>query len=660
MFIGEWKDTNPEKKFLKGKPLKSHPFTKGFFCSKLSQRQDLIYHPARLKEPLLRNSKKGSNNFTTISLGKALELIANKVINIRNHYGSESILAAFNAGNSGLISRFGPLRFFGRLGAQITTGGICNEGGCAGLTNLFGTYSTTNPLQLINSETQLIVVWGSDLSSRNIHAYYLIKKAIKKDVLLIVIDSHITEIAREADYFIYTKPGTDHLLAQIIIKKIVIQEEYERLFLEKHVEDYQAVIKEVVNINEDYNLNLLEIKEEQIIEIVELLIKFKKHTIFNVGFGVQKDFYGGRILQSIALIQILLGNFGKPGSGLIYSQSDFNKRFSDPLLDYITQLPANLLKFNVNLIDLGSKLSSNQIKIMFIYNFNPASSLPNQNKLRKALKRKDLFIVVQELFLNETTKYADIVIPSKFDLESNDLITPYYVPGISINQAGPCPYPDCTSNFEFFQRLAENLNWNNDAEFFEDEEMVLQKCIQLLPSKIRADINNNGYHVLFKHDEIPFNNLIFPTQNNRIQLGNFQFFFGLDELEQRLNRERNEFLLITPSFKNYIHSQLGQIHPNYSGVFEKVYISPEDINKFNFIRGEKVIVSNKFGSQEFTVDESQSLKSGVVMIYSGCPLNSSNKTNVNILITDQPEELGFSGSYNSAIVKINKIKYEMK
>ncbi|MFX0057827.1 MAG: molybdopterin-dependent oxidoreductase [Candidatus Hodarchaeota archaeon] len=655
-FTGEWNYNKPEKKFIKAFPSKNHPFTRGFFCSKLNKRQDLIYHPARLKKPLLRNGEKGLNNFSAISLEKALDIIANKVVNFKNQYGSSSILATFNAGNYGLISRYAPLRFFGKLGAQITTGGICNEGGCAGLTGLFGTYSTTNPLQLINPATKLIVVWGSDLSNRNLHAYFLIKQAIKKGTLLVVIDSRLTDIAKKADHFIYTKPGTDHLLAHIIVKKLIIQKGYNSIFLEKHVDGYEYIINEAKKINYDRNLSLLEIDENQINEIIDLLIKFRNHTIFNVGCGVQKDYFGGKILQSIALIQILLGNFGKPGTGLIYSQSAFNRVFVGPLLDYITQFPFNSLNFNVNLIDLGSKLSSNEIKMVFIYNFNPASSLPNQNNLRKALKRKDLFIVVQEIFLNETTKYADIVIPSKFDLETNDLITPYYIAGLSINQAGSCPYPNCTSNFELFQLLAQKIDWINDPIFFENDESIVQNCLKLLPLKIQNDIKNLGYHLLFDPDDIPFQDLIFPTSNGRIQLENYQFFFGLDELEQRLNREVNEFLLITPSFKQYIHSQLGQINPKYLEVFEKVYLTQNDINKSNFKRGEKVIVSNEFGNGVFIVEESQSLKSGVVMIFSGCPLSSTNRTNVNILITDRSEELGFSGSYNSAVVKISKIK----
>ncbi|MEJ2279941.1 MAG: molybdopterin oxidoreductase family protein, partial [Candidatus Lokiarchaeota archaeon] len=72
-----------------------------------------------------------------------------------------------------------PLRFFNKLGATITTGGICNEAGVNALEQMFGLSSLTNPFQLINHQTKLIVVWGSNLPERNVHAYNLVKKALK-------------------------------------------------------------------------------------------------------------------------------------------------------------------------------------------------------------------------------------------------------------------------------------------------------------------------------------------------------------------------------------------------------------------------------------------------------------------------------------------------
>ena len=94
----------------------------------------------------------------------------------------------------------------------MTAGGICNEGGIAGLQTLFGTYSTTNPLQLAHSETKLIVIWGSNLSETNIHAYALVQRWRRHGAKVLVIDHIRTKIAEEADCFLQILPGDDFLL----------------------------------------------------------------------------------------------------------------------------------------------------------------------------------------------------------------------------------------------------------------------------------------------------------------------------------------------------------------------------------------------------------------------------------------------------------------
>ena len=655
VFTGEWDDNAQERKFFNAKPLKSHPFTNGFFCEKLFERESLIYHTKRLKHPLIRVGEKGINKFETISLNKVLRLITEKIKETILNFGTQSIIGTYNAGNNGLLSKLAPLRFFGKLGATITTGGICNEGGCAGLTELFGTYSTTNPLQLSNSNTHLIINWGSDVANRNIHTYYLIKKAIKQGARLISIDSRRTPNFEDSDQSIRLAPGMDHLLAQLILKTLIEKEVYDRDFLIKNTLDYENLLLEIDKIDIKQILSQLKIKFSEIKGLIDLIIEHKHHSILNIGYGVQKELFGGRIVQIIALIQILLGNIGKPGTGIIYSQSDFNKPFLDPLVNYITQKEFYKPLKEIKLIKLGKELSKEKHKMIFIYNFNPVSSLPNQNQLKKCLLRNDLFIVVQELFLTETTKYADIVIPSKFDVESEDLFAPYYIPGISINQAGPCPYDDCLTNYEFYQKLAFGMDWKKFTAFQEKDSEIVEKCLNLLPDIFRNNIKTNGFHILYEKDDIPYRNLLFPTTNGKIQLKNICFNFGIEHLSEKLQRHSDEFFLITPSYKYYLHSQLGQINNDFLKVFEKIYLNPIDIEKLKLKIGKKVKVSNDIGNAIYILEGFDSIKPGVALIYSGSPIGPPKNYNPNIFIPDKAEQLGFSGVYNSVIVKVEKI-----
>jgi anaerobic selenocysteine-containing dehydrogenase len=651
VYIRLWNDYAKELNFQRAKPQISHPFTRGFFCSKLNERKNLLYHPQRLKHCLIRVKKKGNNEFNSIKNTSAFEIIVKKIKEINNTYGSDAIVGAFNAGNCGLISRYAPLRFFKKLGATITTGGICNEGGCAGLTHLFGTYSITNPMQILNPETKLIVVWGSNISERNNHAYALIKEAQNKGVKLIVLDSQRTVIAKQADLFIPTIPGMDHIIALIISKYILQNRLYDSEFLDKYTDFDNDLYTKIVQLNEVEFIDSLGLNLEQIFHFINLLKKYQGHTIFNIGFGVQKDIKGGNIVQLIALIQILLGNISKPGTGIIYSQSDFIKETLKPLIKYITAISLKASVPQVSLINLGKELQKKQYKMIFIYNFNPLSSLPNLNLVRKSFTRNDLFVVVQELFLNETTKYADIVIPSKFDLESYDLITPYYIPGISMNQAGPCPYPNCLSNFEFYKSISEMMGWE-DSELREDDEAILNNCLNLLPTHFKKGLLSNGYNLLFNREDIPFKDKSFPTINNKINLSGLNINFGFDRVNQIRNRNKNTFFLITPPHEFHIHSQLGQINKNFSDSFKKVYISKEDMQSLDLEEGLKVLVSNQYGKGEFTVAISPSLSKGTALIYSGSPFDFKGRVNPNIYTSDIPEEMGASGAYNSAIIEI--------
>ena len=259
------------------------------------------------------------------------------------------------------------------------------------------------------------------------------------------------------------------------------------------------------------------------------------------------------------------------------------------------------------------------------------------------------------MFLNDTTKYADIVIPAKFDLESYDLISPFYIPSLSINIGGPCPYQNCMSNYEFFQRLAGVIGYDNSEIFQESEKEIFDNCIKMLPSYIQKEINSQGYYLLFNKDSVPFSNLKFPTSNTRIQAVGPHFEFGENELKRKLNRRKNEFLLISPSHFYFLHSQLGHLNFKYKDVFSKIFLRMEDINSLDLVLNSQVLVSNEFGSEIYTLAELSILKPGTALIYSGLASNLIGTPNVNYFTSDEPEELGLSGAYNSTLVKITKI-----
>ena len=648
VFIGEWDDEAEEKKLLRVIPSKGHIFTRGFSCSKFSKREELIYHPDRLKHALERVGPKGTNNFKEIEIGVAIKKISQKVSKVLDEFGPESIVGSYYAGNFGLISKLSPLRFFNSIGATTTTGGICNEAGSAALKQMFGFSSLTNPFQLINDHAKLIVVWGSNLSERNLHAYALVKQALENGVKLVVIDTRKHDLADKADIFLQPFPGTEFLVAKLLISQLIKSQEYDNEFITTHLENAPEIFKIIENLDEQKILVQTGLIRSDITKICDLLKAYKHQTIFNLGFGIQKYHHGGDTVQLISLIQVLMGNIGKMGTGIIYDQGSFSDYYMNPIKQYITKMPDLIVDKEIKLIDLGWVLNSSKYKMLFVYNFNPASSLPNLNLVRKTFSREDLTIIVLDPFFTETTKYADFVIPSKLGVENYDIYAPYYVPGVSINEAGPCPYKNCLTNYEFFQKLACNLGLK--ADFQENQETIFKKCIELLPKNIKRNVINQGYYIQFRENEIPLKDIFSLTSNKKIFI-NTKILSENPFIPEL--KDPNEFYLISPSHKNYIHSQFGQINKINLQDFDRIFLHPLDIQKLNLNKETSVLVSNRYGQAEYLLGESDQLRQGVALIYSGSPLSSTIGSNVNLFTPQDPEKSRLSGSYNSATIKIS-------
>jgi len=647
VFEGTWDDA--AKLLVSATPSKAHPFTRGFFCAKYANRPAQLYREDRLTVPLVRSGSKGTNEFTPASGDDAWAILATKAKEIIDRFGPGAVLGAYYSGNTGILSGAYPLRVFNALGATVTAGGICNEGGIAGLKELFGTYSTTNPLQLASPDASLIVVWGSDLSAHNIHAYQLVREAQRRGTMLAVIDTRRTETAANADVFIHATPGTEGVIALVAAKRAIAAGGLDAAFIDEHVNIDPGLIETIQELDDDHLLQKAEVEADAINAFVDALIAHQHHTIFNVGYGIQKDVYGGETVKAIALLQILLGNIGKPGCGVVYSQSGIRRDIFNGLWAHVSGSEVLGSAGEVPIVELAGALESGRYKLLIVYNFNPASSLPDQARLRTQLAREDIFMVVLDLFLNATTRYADLVFPAKAGVETDDLIWGYYMPGLSANNAGPCPYPDCESNVEFFQHLATVLGLDQGEHaslFLEPDAEIVRQCLDLAGRDVEDDVASKGYHLFVDAGSVLYEDLQFPTSDGRIR--------AMLPVTQVREKEPGSFFLITPQHIGYLHSQLGVMAGEQHPEFDHVFLHPIDASLIGLTEGDAVIVSSRDVAREYVLGIDGTLKHGTVLLYSGGPSAENGACNANFFTPGTPERSGHSGSYNSGIVSIRR------
>lgn len=194
---------------IEGDP--AHPVTQGAICNKVRHMTERIYDSQRLRYPLKRIGPKGARQFERISWGEALASITARWKKIIAEEGSEAILPYGFYGNMGRLGTEGmDRRFFHRLGASRLEYTICQIAGSTGYSYTMGGSMGIDPEDTVHAK--LIILWGINAVSTNMHQMIMAEKARKNGAKLVVIDVHRNQTGRSADWFIPIKPGTDAAL----------------------------------------------------------------------------------------------------------------------------------------------------------------------------------------------------------------------------------------------------------------------------------------------------------------------------------------------------------------------------------------------------------------------------------------------------------------
>ena len=195
-------------------------------------------------------------------------------------------------------------------------------------------------------------------------------------------------------------------------------------------------------------------------------------SFIRIGNGPQHHDNGGMFVRTISCLPALTGQWLLKGGGAIKGNYGYLAHNSGRLQrpDLLENKQTRIINMNL----LGETLLSIEppIKSLYIYSSNPAVVAPNGNKVRQGLERNDLFTVVHDLFLTETAKYADIVLPSTSSFENTDFYGSYWHNYMQIQQPVIKPYGESKSNVEVFKLLAEAMGFDEPAFQETEEEMI--------------------------------------------------------------------------------------------------------------------------------------------------------------------------------------------
>ncbi|MEW9502484.1 molybdopterin-containing oxidoreductase family protein [Jeotgalibacillus marinus] len=641
---------------IEGDP--DHPVTKGSICNKVRNMPERVYDTKRLTYPMKRIGAKGEGEFERISWKEAIHTITSHWKSFIQTDGPESILPYSFYGNMGNLSAEGmDRRFFHYMGASQLDRSICSSAGSVGYRYTMGGSLGIDPEDTTHSK--LIIFWGINAVSTNMHQTAIALKARKNGAKIVVIDVHKNQTGKMADWFIPILPGTDSALALGIMHLLFSENMVDSSFLKNYTVGHEELREHVRQYDP---ITVSGITGVPVKDIYELSRMYGKTTpsFIRIGNGPQHHDNGGMCIRTISCLPALTGQWLVKGGGAIKGNSDYLAYNTDRL-----QMPGllqdqNTRVINMNLLGEALLKSDPPIKSLCVYGSNPAVVAPESNKVKKGLEREDLFIVVHDLFLTESAKYADIVLPATSSFENMDFYTSYWHHYVHLQQPVIEQYGESKSNVEVFQLLAKGMGFD-DPLFKETEEEMIAQSLDNPNNSYMEGINyeslvEQGY--MKAHVKPLFPGKL-PTPSGKIELYSKKMeedgYSPLPTYTPLVNDGDFPFLFIPGPNHHFLNSTFSNNEKHIALQKEpRLHMNSQDALPAGIEAGDKVRVWNHRGECELKVSVGEDVLQGVVVTQGLWEDTEGTKRMVNALTPDRLSDMGDGATFFSGRVSIEK------
>jgi anaerobic selenocysteine-containing dehydrogenase len=370
--------------------------------------------------------------------------------------------------------------------------------------------------------------------------------------------------------------------------------------------------------------------------------------------------------RTIACLPVLTGAWRHRGGGL--ARSTHKLQFATLAMDRVTKPEVEKPGVRVlNMRDVGKDLCDRDldppIRSLIVYGANPAVSMPNQARIREGLQRDDLFTIVHDLFVTETARYADYVLPATSQIEHLDLSPAWGHLYLALNRPAIAPRGESVSNTELFRRLAAALG-RTEPYLFESDESMLRAALASghpwLDGITYERLWQDGFARLNRpEDWRPFANGNFPTRSGKAELFSEPLRdAGHDPLPAPGEIQTGHGLqLITGKQLHFLNSGYSNMdrHARRAGELF-IEIHADDAKTRGVASGDAVVVRNELGEVRAVCRLSERVRPGVVwMPFGGFTDAAGSRQSVNVLTAEVPTDWGGGSGLYDAFVEVARV-----
>ena len=657
-------------KYVEGDPAST--FTKGGLCVKGFAYPRSVYSPDRIKYPMKQDGR-GSGNWKRISWDEAFDIIAKKILEIKEKDGSLLGMALTKySGNFG-ITHYGVEGMMSSLGYTTRfVGTPCWPAGIDAQNFDMGNMWCNDPEDMVNSK--YIIIWGANPSTNSVHSLKYVFEARRRGAKIVVIDPIFTQTAAKADEYWEIKPGMDGALALGMARHLLDIGKEDKDWLGANATGYEELKTYLLNeVTVEWAAQQSGIPAERIMAITEEFAAAKPATIW-AGYGLQRHVNGGANVRAIDAFVAMSGNIGKVGGGARYGHlftwgfnynamvqkaPEGSKGFvgaTGPKGEFDTGQTGTAATFTdraVNINKIAQEiLDTNDppVRMLWVANKNVLSQDFDRNKIIEAFKKLELIVAV-DLFFNPTVEQADIVLPTTTLFEDWTVNVSYWHYWMSINEQAIKPLFEAKSDIEIASALSSKLNGLQAGsctfpENIDSKEMMAKEfndgIYSLFGIKSWEDLKS-GARKANLASSASWSDNKFGTPSGKYEFkSDLAEKFGHTALVKfKPGRDAYDtYRLLTPHSKYNLHSQFQNLDWMLDYNPEPLaYIHPRLAGKKGIQDADLVRVFNKTGEVKLKVRITDTVPADTILMYEGW-YGAKNSFNVNNLVDDTSSDMG--------------------
>lgn len=502
----------------------------------------------------------------------------------------------------------------------------------AGLAAAFGSGAMTNTIACIE-KADVILITGSNTTENHPVISSFVKRAVtRRGTRLIVVDPRRITIAKYADKWLRQKLGTDVAWINGLMHVIIKENLYAKDYIESRTEGFEEVRKTVEKFTPEYVEEITGIPASDIIDAAHLYADAERGSILYC-MGITQHTTGTDNVKSLANLAMLCGNLGIEGGGVnplrgqnnVQGACDFGglpdvysgyQKVIDPAARQkmaeawgVSDLPDQP---GMKVTHMIPAAHDGKLKALYIIGENPLVSDPDLNHCEKSLKNLD-FLVVQDIFLTETAKIADVVLPSACYAEKEGTFTNSERRVQLVRKAVEPPgeaWNDWKIICEISSRMGQPMSYENSRQIMEEISRVTPSYGGITYDRIEYE----GIHWPCPTDEHPGTPILHREQ---FTSGKGKFH-AIDYIPPAEKIDDDYPMYLTTGRLLYQY-HTGTMTMKTDGLNEIapecfVEISPQDARKYEMQDGATVAIDSRRGSIQAKIRISDKAVAGTIFI----------------------------------------------